>query len=185
MFIRILLIFVFSLYSAGIFAQSDNTTGMEMKSLSARLQKLRWDMNLGTSFSFIPNYGGGMNYFAAPGFSYPLKNNISLSGGVLTGFSSRSFPVFGEQNENANKYGYTSIYGSVSYQMNENVFFYGTGIKNIANYGVASPLFFNSFDEISFGSSIRLGRSVTIGASVHFRDYSYPLNNFPSPFFNY
>ncbi len=185
MIIRVLLIFVFSLFSAGIFAQSDKPSGNEMRPVSRQLQKIRWEMELGTAFSFIPNYGGGMNYFAAPGFSFPLKNNLSFHAGVLTGFSSRSFPVFAEQSENESNYGYTSIYGSVSYQMNEKVFFYGTGIKNIARYGMATPLSFNSFDEISFGSSIRLGRSFTIGASIHFRDYGYPVNNFSSPFFNY
>ena len=181
---RTLLIFVLFLFSSGIFAQSDDIQGNTANPISRKLQKFYWDMNMGTGFSFIPNFGSGMNYYAAPGFTYPMTNRLSFHGGILTGFSIGSFPVFGDQSNRGMRSGYTSVYGSMSYQFNQNLVLYGTGIKNIASYGLLTPLSFNSFDEISIGSTLRLGNSVTIGASVHFRDYyALPVNSYTSPFF--
>ena len=182
---RILFILVLSLFSEGIFAQTSDIPGNDQKSISRQLQKIRWDMDFGAAYSFIPKFGGAMNYYASPGFTLPLTNKTSFHGGILTGFSSRTLPLFGEQNISEMRYGFTSIYGSVSYQVNPNVLFYGTGIKNIDKYGVMTPFSYNSFDEISIGSTIRLGNSITIGGSLHFRDYSMPGQTFGSPIFRY
>ena len=182
---RFIFILVLSLFSGGLFAQTSDTPGNDLKSISRQLQKMRWDMNFGAAYSFIPKFGGAMNYYAAPGFTYPLTKRASFHGGILTGFSSRSLPLFGEQSNSEMRYGFTSIYGSVSYQVNPNVLFYGTGIKNIGKYGVITPFSNTSFDEISIGSTIRLGNSITIGGSLHFREYSLPGQTFHSPIFKY
>ena len=186
---RAIFLFFISIFSVGTFAQSDGKPAQDVKSISRQLQKIKWDMNLGMSYSFIPGYGGAMNKYIAPGFSYPVANRVAFHGGIISGFSSPSGSIFGGQdNTKMNpRYssGFTSIYGSVSYQASQNVIFYGTGVKNIARYGLMHPLSYPSFDEISIGSTIRLGNNITVGASVHFRDYQYPGNSFDTPFFNY
>lgn len=166
-----------------IYAQDQNYKLAPESNLKTQIQKLRWDMNLGMAYSFIPGYSGGMNYYAAPGFTYPIDNRFAFHGGIITGFTTSPFPLYGESAVSDINSGFTSIYGSVSYQLNQSVVFYGTGVKSIATYGPPTPFYQPGYDEISFGSSIRLGDNVTIGASVHFRDYNSAGNNFYSPFF--
>ena len=164
----LLFLFLFS----GLFAQQDYSGQASGTPINKAIQKLRWDINLGTSYTFIPGNGGGMNYYAAPGFSYPINNRFSFHGGMVAGVFTTPGFFSNENGTHKVTSGYTSVYGSLAYHLNPNVVFYGTGVKNIAAYGQMNPFFNPSFDEISFGSSIRLGNNVTIGASLHFREYS-------------
>ncbi len=156
----------------------------ESPDLTRRLQKLNWDMQLGTSFTYSPYWGSGMNYYAAPGFSYPLNERFSFHGGVISSITTTPFMPSSESGMQRGTSGSTSIYGTVAYRLNQNVTFYGTGVKNLITFGPPTPFNYNSYDEISFGSTIRLGEHVTIGASVHFREYSYPGTGFYSPYFD-
>jgi len=174
-FKNIILAIVLAFSFSAIFAQKPVNQTKENTPMAKALQKLRWDINLGTSFMYSPGFGGGMNYYAAPGFSYPVNKKVSFHGGVVVGVMTS--PGFHNTEEGFEKItsGYTSIYGTVAYRLNPNVVFYGTGVKNLATFGPMNPFYSPSFDEFSFGSSIRLGDNVTIGASFHFREYS-PMN---------
>ncbi len=176
-FKRIIHVIILSLIFTGAFTQAGNEGMEENTPVSKVLQKMRWDMNLGTSFSFIPGYGGGMSYYAAPGFSYPVNKRISFHGGMVAGVFTTPGFADGENRTQKITSGYTSLYGTVAYHLSQNVVFYGTGVKNMATFNRMTPFYTPSFDEISFGSSIRLGDNVTIGASFHFREYNSPLQN--------
>lgn len=179
---KFILIFVFSLTSFGLKAQEPGNTGSERSLVSKQLQRLKWEMNLGTSFTYLQGYGGGMNYFAAPGFTMPLDERWAVHGGIITGVS--RFPaITNSESETFAGSGFTSIYGSVSYRLSNNVIVYGTGIKNINRFGMPNPYAFPSYDEFSIGSSIRLGDNITVGASLHFRDSGSYGTGFYSPFF--
>ncbi|MGC9342641.1 MAG: hypothetical protein ACP5E3_08080 [Bacteroidales bacterium] len=169
--------------SSGIFAQADYSGETTRTPTGKALQKLRWDMNLGTAFTYMPGYGGGMSYYAAPGFSYPINNRFSFHGGMVAGvYTSPGIPNAEGAPEKVTS-GYTIFYGTAAYHLNQNVVFYATGVKSIHSFGRMNPFFAPSYDEISFGSSIRLGNNVTIGASVHFREYSPMSGPNYSPFF--
>ena len=172
---NIILTLILAFSCSGIFSQLPANEPKESSTTSRVLQKLRWDMNLGTAFMYSPGFGGGMSYYAAPGVSYPVNKRVSFHGGMVAGVMTS--PGFHNPEEGPEKItsGYTSIYGTVSYRLNPNVVFYGTGVKNLATFGQMNPFYSPSYDEFSFGSSIRLGDNVTIGASVHFREYS-PMN---------
>jgi hypothetical protein len=176
--VRYFYILIFLFLGYGLVAQSGDPVVNEKRSIFPKMERMKWNMNIGSMYSNMPHFGSGMSYFAAPGFTYPLKNRISVHGGIISGFSSGILPVHGDYNHSSFNSGFTSVYGSVSYQLNEKVLFYGTGIKNLARYGGHSLLMNNSFDEINFGSSIQLSKSITIGASMHIRNYSvFPSNN--------
>jgi hypothetical protein len=131
----------------------------------------------------MPGYGGGMSYYAAPGFSYPINKRFSFHGGMVAGVFTSPGYVQAEEGMQKVTSGYTSFYGTAAYHLNQNVVFYATGVKSIHTFGRMNPFFSPSFDEISFGSSIRLGNNVTIGASVHFREYTPMSGGYYSPFF--
>ncbi|MBE0656019.1 MAG: hypothetical protein IH594_19625 [Bacteroidales bacterium] len=179
----IIIIFLICNFNSGYTQEIDREFSEGRKPTSKALQKLRWDMSLGTAYTFMPGYGGGMSYYATPGFSYPINNRFSFHGGIMAGvYTSPGFvsPESGSQKVTS---GFTSIYGSMAYHLNPNVIIYGTGIKSISTPGGFSPFYAPSYDEISFGSSIRLSNNVTIGASVHFREYSPFGGGYTSPFF--
>lgn len=181
-FRKVISVFLMLAIFAVAFGQGEEKSGYS--STSKALQKLRWDMNLGTSFTFMPGYGGGMNYYAAPGFYYPINKRFSFHGGMLAGVFTTPGLGHAEQGQQKVTSGYTSIYGTAAYHLNQNVVFYASGVKSIHTYGKMNPFIEPSFDEISFGSSIRLGENVTIGASVHFREYSPMSGGYYSPFFH-
>lgn len=171
---------------AGVKAYSQNSLeqSAEPGKLGKALQKLRWDMNLGTAYTFSPGYGGGMSYYASPGFSMPVGRKFSFHGGVTAGAVSSPALTHSEGSMQNFSSGFTSIYGTGAYHLNQNVIFYASGVKSIHTFGKINPLFNPSYNEISFGSSIRLGENVTIGASVHFREYqSIPYMNDFAPYF--
>ena len=180
---KLSLILIAILFGLPGFSQ-DKSSGDTMSDVGRKLQKLKWEMNIGTSYSFFSNYGGAMNYYAAPGFIYPINDRFSFHGGIVTGVFSHFQAPGNESAVQAIQSGYTSFYGSVSYRLNPDITFYGTGVKSLANYGQINPFYLNGYDEISFGSTVRLGENVTVGASVHFRNYKPGVNEFSSPFFD-
>jgi hypothetical protein len=173
------IIFFLLVLSFPVFSQVGNPGKLEQ-----RLQRLNWDMQLGTAFIYSPVWGSGMNYYAAPGFSMPLTKNFSFHGGVVTSVTTSPYMASPESGMQRSTSGSTSVYGTVAYRLNQNVTFYGTGVKNLVNFGPPTPFNYNSYDEISFGSTIKLGNNVTIGASVHFREYTHPGTGYYSPWFD-
>lgn len=180
---RFISVLIIAFLFTGAFMRSGYSQEVNRSPISKALQKLRWDMNMGSAYTFFSGYGGGMSYYAAPGFSYPINKRFSFHGGIIAGVY--TMPGFIAEQDGPQKVtsGYTSVYGSVAYHLNQNVVFYGTGVKSLASFGQQSPFFTPSFNEISFGSSIRIGNNVTVGASVHFRDYSPMSGGYYSPFF--
>lgn len=173
------IVFILAFIALPVFSQE-----AESPNLTRRLQKLNWDMQMGTAFTYSPYWGSGISYYAAPGFNYPLNEKFSFHGGVITSVTTSPYMASSEIGMQRAASGSTSIYGTVAYRLNQNVTFYGTGVKNLITFGPPTPFNYNSYDEISFGSSIRLGEHVTIGASVHIRDYTYPGTGFHSPYFD-
>ena len=145
-------------------------------------QRLSWNTNVGSSFMYSKAFGSASEFFAAPQVNYGITPKFAIHGGLM--FSYTSF--FGQANSDENGYSMPiafpgmSLYGSASYQLNKNVTFYGTGIRHMSNfYSKDVPAFMNKpYNSYSFGSSIRLGNKVTIGASFHVND----RNKYNSPF---
>ncbi len=145
-------------------------------------QRLTWDTNLGSSFIYSKAFGSATEFFAAPQVNYGITPKFAIHGGLMFSYTS----VFGQSNSDENGYMMPiafpgmSVYGSASYRLNKNVTFYGTGIRHMSNfYSKDAPAFLNKpYNSYSFGSSIRLGNKVTIGASLHVND----RNKYNSPF---
>ncbi len=163
-------------------AFTNNFPEAESLAVSKNIQRLSWDTNIGSSFFYSKAFGSGTEFFAAPQLNYGISPRLSLHGGVM--FSYTSFFGHSSLAENnrsmINTFPGMSVYGSASYQLNENITFYGTGVRHMSSFfSEDMPAFMNnSYNSFSIGSSFRLGDNVTIGASIHVND----RNKYNSPF---
>ena len=142
------------------------------------LFKPQYHFNIGSSYSYFPSFGSGMNLYAAPSFSMPVSKRIFIEGGIIASTTVLPGISFYEDNFPVRNFNSLAIYGSTFYQLTPRLTIYGSGIRQLMNTKLPlpySPMNQNSF---TIGSTFKLGNSVTIGASINMSD-SY---NFYSPF---
>jgi hypothetical protein len=183
-YIYLVLLFI----PAILFAQEDEKISSPEKD---KLYKPQYHFNLGSSYSYFPSLGGGMNMFASPSVSVPLSKRIFVEGGIIA--STSILPGFSpfEINQSVKNFNSLAIYGSTLYQVTPKLTIYGTGIKQLMNTKLPFPNSSMNPNSFSIGSYLRLGNNITIGASINmsdnynfdspFRSGSYFMNN--SPFF--
>lgn len=156
-----------------LFAQDeDKISSPEM----IKLYKPQYHLNLGSSYSYFPSLGGGMNMYANPSVAVPLSKRFFVEAGILAATSKIPGLSPFEMNNSIRNFNSLAIYGSTIYQVNSKLTFYGTGIKQLMNTQLPFPLSPVNHNNFSIGSSLKLGNNITIGASVNFSDY-YNLYN--------
>lgn len=154
-------------------------------STGEKIKRLQFNTNIGSNFFYAGDFGSGSEFFAAPEMSYGLTPKLSLHGGMM--FSYTSFFGFPNETESGNQnylaYPGISLYGSASYQFSEKLSFYGIGIRHMSAF---FPFEENDFNKpvnysFRFGSNYKLGKNVTIGASIQVRDRSSYFSPFSGP----
>lgn len=143
-----------------------------------KLYKPQYHFNVGSSYSYFPSLGSGMNMFASPSVSIPLSRRVFVEGGIIA--SSSIIPGLSpfEINHTVRNFNSLAIYGSTLFQVTPKLTVYGTGIRQLMNTKLPfpySPMNQNSF---SIGSTLKLSNNISIGASINMSD-NY---NFYSPF---
>jgi hypothetical protein len=166
-----ILLFIPSILSA---QNDEKISSQEMN----RLFKPQYHFNIGSSYSYFPSFGGGMNMFASPSVSIPLSKRIFVEGGIIA--STSIIPGLSplEINHSVNNFNSLAIYGSTIYQITPKLSVYGTGIKQLMNTKLPYPYSSLNQNSFSVGSTFKLGNNITIGASINMSDKS----NFYSPF---
>jgi hypothetical protein len=155
-------------------------------------RKGQLNMSVGTSFSYMQNYGSFMGFQAVPTYTLPLNQRWSLHAGVIAstyyglgptpddGFM--GYPVAGNSRMTN-----LSVFAAASYKASDKLTLYGSGVKSLMSYPMP-PLMGYPSDRLSFGANYRLGDNVTIGASMHFRQrggyHSTSPFNSTSPFYS-
>lgn len=151
-----------------------------------------WNFSVGTSYSYMKGYGSGMMFYTAPAYTLSLNNRWSLHGGVLAShYTGLNYTLPGEELLPAS-FNSLAVFAAASYRMNERLILHGTGIKQLVSAPV-TPFTPYPMDDLSLGATFKLGDNLSIGASVHMRNYSpgyrmgYPVTpsymNFGSPFY--
>lgn len=146
-----------------------------------------WDFSVGTSYSYISGFGSGMMFYAAPAYTLPLNNRWALHGGLIASRYQGLHPTFSEESGFAPAFSSLALFAAASYRMNERLVFHGTGVKQILSAPV-TPFTPYPMDNLSLGATYRLGKNITIGASIHMRqgrNYYAPHHGgmFQSPYF--
>jgi hypothetical protein len=149
----------------------------------AELKRGHWDFSVGTSFSFMKGYGSGMMYYAAPGYILPLSNRWTLQGGMIMGYYHGLNYLDTGESLWPGSYTNLAVYGAASYRMNDRLTLHGTGMKQLVE-GPITPFTPYPMDDLSLGATYRIGKNISIGASVHMRNYNgyYAAPTFGSPF---
>jgi hypothetical protein len=193
----IIIVFLFTISFMVSFAQvepgyeffEDDSMGSDIEMKSELIQpdsKFEWHGSVGAGYMYSKNFGSVNSLQGSYGFSRPLNSRFSVGAGVLV---SSYFPVTGFFNHSVSdfqNFSDISIYGTGSYQLNERIVLYGTGIKHLVEFGPDNPFSSHNFNEISIGTSLKLSNNISIGASVHFVDrpvyYSPSFNKGPGSF---
>lgn len=153
-----------------------------------------WNFSVGTSYSYMKGYGSGMMFYTAPTYTLALNDRWSLHGGVVAShYQGLNNTQQGEMLL-PGSFSSLAIFASASYRMSDRLVLHGTGIKQLVSAPV-TPFTPYPLDDFSLGATYKIGDNITVGASVHMRNYSgyrvgYPVSSFgnfgnpfhPSPF---
>jgi hypothetical protein len=153
-----------------------------------------WNFSVGTSYSYMKGYGSGMMFYTAPTYTLALNDRWALHGGVIAShYQGLNYTQPGE-NLLPGSFSSLAIFASASYRMSDRLVLHGTGIKQLVSAPL-TPFTPYPLDDFSLGATYKIGDNITVGASVHMRNYSgyrvgYPASSFgnfgnpfhPSPF---
>jgi hypothetical protein len=128
-----------------LFAQNDEKiSSPEMNNL----YKPQYHFNFGSSYSYFPSFGGGMNMFASPSVTIPLSKRIFVDGGIIASTSLLPGLSSLELNNKVSNFKSLAIYGSTIYQVSPKLIVYGTGVKQLVNTKLPYP--YSSLNHNSF-----------------------------------
>ncbi len=139
-----------------------------------------WSLNtsVGTSMAFMPGYGGGSSFFAAPHLDFSATKRLTLHGGMVASYG---VPIYNSPDTEFGKiasYANLSAFVAASYRLTNDLVVYGTGMKSMMSSDMPGFNSGSALDDISFGAAYTIG-NFTIGASFH----SGPTNRYNrSPF---
>lgn len=197
------ILFAVTLGCTGLLAQTAGETSAEERIALMRLQEPvtqedpvtvekrlagQWDLSVGTGAYYMPGYGSGYMFYAAPSYSLPLNDRWALHGGIIASRYQSVRPGVGTEVFLPNSISSLALYGAASYRMNERLILHGAGVKQL----VSSPVTLMTgypVDNLSLGATFRVSRNLSIGASVHMRNgSSYGISPFygpgtPSPYY--
>jgi len=159
---------------------------LETSRLETPASRLDFGMEMGTGISVSPGIGSYSWLYAAPDVSIPLNQRLSVHGGMLL---SSAYPALVTRDQNlTGVHSYTSLalFTAASYRVDENFTLYGAGMKSVLSFDSGGELLDTGSSAFSFGASYRIGKNVTIGASVVVSDgnryYPFsPASNFYHP----
>jgi len=150
----------------------------------AELKAGHWNFSVGTSYSYMKGFGSGMWFYTAPGYTLSLSDRWALHGGLIMGhYQGLSYLDPGEILL-PESYSSLAVYAAASYRMNDRLILHGAGMKQLVA-GPITPFTPYPMNDLSLGATYRIGRNISIGASVHMRNNSgyYAAPAFGSPFF--
>jgi hypothetical protein len=129
-----------------------------------------WNFSVGTSYSYMKGYGSGMMFYTAPSYTLSLNDRWSLHGGMLASrYQGLNYtqPV---EDLLPGSFSSLAVFAAASYRMNDRLILHGTGIKQLVSVPV-TPFTPYPMDNLSLGATYKLGENITIGASIHMRNY--------------
>lgn len=136
------------------------------------MPRMRYSLNLGTSFSGGSMYGNILQSWVAPELSYKVSNNLDLSFGVM--FSNNYMPnassfVGGNELESASSWLTTSFYVSGTYYVNEDLIVSGTIMKSIDQTPswAKNSYMDRNYESLSFSMNYRLSDAVHLGLDLN------------------
>ncbi len=158
----------------------------------------KWDLTLGTGFSYSRAFGSGASVYAAPFYTLPLNDRWSLHGGVIathTTLFANGFPASLTVDRTGSgevipSYSSLSLFGAASYRLNDRLVLHGAGVKTLASYPHNPPMLYHplsssTMDHLTVGATYQLRRNITLGASFRIQNHKgyHGLNGpYNSPF---
>jgi len=146
-----------------------------------------WNFSVGTSYSYMKDYGSGMMFYTAPIYTLSLNDRWSLHGGVVASYYQGLNYTRPDENMWPASFSSLSVFVAASYRMTDRLILHGAGVKQLITAPV-TPYTPYPMGDLSLGATYKIGDNMTIGASVHMRNssgyYNSPFGStmFPSPF---
>jgi hypothetical protein len=138
----------------------------------------RWNVTVGTHFSYLGGFGSGTGFYVAPAYTLPLNARWALHGGILaSGFALWNTP--GAEYRTPATFSGLALFAAASYRMSDRLILHGSGVKQLATLPL-SPMVTYPRDNLALGATYRLGDHVTLGATI--RVMNGQQDYFGSPF---
>ena len=156
------------------------------------LPKIRYNINLGTSFSTGGYYGGAIKTWVAPEINYRVSNKLDLKFGVVATNNyltnpGRFNPSTEGVNNSASWFNYM-VYASGTYYVNENLTISGTVMKSFdqtPDWVGISPYFNQDFESVTMSFSYKISDAMHIGADFRINRGGNPYMYSPNRPFVY
>jgi len=150
------------------FHDSINDRGQDLSSLPL----IRYNINIGTSFTAGGFYGDMFQTWVAPEIQFPVSDRLSIRAGVVVGHvhaSNMGFMPNGIENQGntANWMTYT-LYAEGTYKISNDLTMTGTVFKKIDQTPawVNQSVYNQDFESYSLSFHYRLSNSMHIGANI-------------------
>lgn len=169
-----------------IWNQIDSVSDVRAQENSLSNSPFRFGTTLGTGFGFSPQLGSTTHMYAAPHVDFQASNRLLIEGGIM------AMQSFSNMRETSSEFLYPnslstiSVYVSATYQLTENLFLHGAGVKAMVNPFAPRDEMNLTYNDFSIGATYKIG-NFSIGATLHTSDrgsfYGSPFNNgmFGSP----
>lgn len=188
----ILCLFLSATFVAGqdpvqqIWNQIDSLPDLRVEENSHPRSPFKFNTSVGTGFGFSPQFGSATHMYARPHVDFQAQDRLLIQGGLTF---MQSFSNMNEINSEfplPNSLSTISVYMSATYQLTENLFLHGTGVKAMLSPFSSPTDMSYTYNDFSIGATYKIG-NFSIGATLHSTDrggfYASPFNNgmFGSP----
>jgi len=184
---------LFSLITSATFAQNSVSTDQwyskgNSDSKVSYDANVKYNVNVGTSFSSFGRDMSGFNYYVAPSATIPVSKKTNITVGIVmnqTQYSGLMMTEGGVQNK-VMSHTQAIVYASGSHQINPNVTVFASGYYDMnsrnAPQGYRNPYSRYGSEGFSVGAEFKIGEKTRIGIQVQYdkggNPYAYPYGGF-------
>ena len=183
-----ILLIIFSFISTVSFAQNSISTDQwyskdNSDSKVSYDANVRYNVNMGTSFSSFGRNMNGYNYYVAPSASIPVGKKTHLTVGLVMNQSHYSGLMMGEGGLQNRTISQTQaiVYMSGSYQINPNVTVFASGYYDMNSRNnsqvIRNPYSPYGSEGFSVGAEFKIGEKTRIGIQVQYDKGGNPYAN--------
>jgi len=174
-----IILILFSLFTTFSFAQNsvDSKEWYPKENSDNKVEynaNVRYNVNVGTSFSSFGRNMNGYNYYVAPSATLPVGKKTHLTVGFVMSQSSYSGLMMTNEGVKSKMIPNTQaiIYASGSHQINPNITVFASGYYDMNQrnvpYGQRSPYKMYGSEGFSVGAEFKIGEKTRVGIQVQY-----------------
>ncbi len=141
--------------------------------------RLKTGLEVGTTFSYAPDYYYGTSLYLAPRFTYMLTPKLSVSAGIALE-QGRYYPLYAGAEDNFLPMTRAFLYSRLSYYLTPRIVVYAEGystINDVARKNIGQTVPYGSYQGIDLGVNYKITDAFSIGVEMRMTNgYYSPYN---------